>query len=75
MAQTTTLDQGLKALVETIQKFCAVLCLIMIVVAAMSYSKGDTERALHLFGAAALAGMAWVIVTYFFGIGGASTPF
>ncbi|WP_411845753.1 hypothetical protein AAFN60_19250 [Roseibacillus persicicus] len=75
LAQAATLDSALETLVETIQKFSAVLCLIMIVVGSVAYSKGDVDRSLHLFGAAALAGTAWLITSFFFDLGEASIPF
>lgn len=75
LAQASDLKDGLKQLVETIQMFSAVLCLVSIVGGAVAYATGNVERSLHLLIASGIFGMAWLITSFFFEIGGAETPF
>lgn len=75
LAQAGDFKDGLRQLVEAIQMFSAVLCLVSIVGGAVAYATGNVERALHLLIAAGIFGMAWMITSFFFEIGGAETPF
>ena len=74
-AQASSLKEGFKNIVETVQMFSALLCLVAIVGGAVAYATGNVERALHLLIAAGVFGMAWMITSYFFDIGGSEVPF